>query len=118
VTPPAPDSGAQQEPAGSVDQRLDRVESAVERLAGLVEKIVPGSHAEAQQRTETRLDRASSVQEEVRAELARAKQEQAAEAAAANEKSEREQMRADLAALREKPPAAPVARRTRLLGWG
>jgi septal ring factor EnvC (AmiA/AmiB activator) len=105
--------------------RLDRVEQAqqeqgskLDALIETVNKIIPGSHAEAEQRTERHLDRKSAVAEEVKAELEKAKQEEARAKAADDEKSEREQIRADLAKLQETAPAPPVPRRTRMLGWG
>ena len=114
----AANDSQQQETGGNGGDRLDRVESKVDRLADLVAKILPGSHGEAEQRTEDRLDRPSTVAEQVRAELDRAAREQADADAASAEKSEREQVRAELAALREKPPQAPTPKRTRMLGWG
>lgn len=111
--PPAPaDEGS----------RLGRLEERVTKLADAVAKIVPGSHAEAQQRTEDRLDRPSSVQAEVRAELERARQEEAAAAAAQQQQqqaqSEAQELRDQVARLAEAKPHAPVPRRTRILGWG
>jgi hypothetical protein len=92
------------------------------KLDAILDKLghlVPGSHAEAQQHTEERLDRPASVAEQVRAELARADAERKAQADADADKSEREQMREQLAALREKPPDPPMPLRSRVLmkGW-
>lgn len=111
---PAPAGGS----GGSDADRIGRVEQKVDRLAELVQKIVPGSHAEAQQRTEDRLNRPDDVAGQVRAELARARQEQDAAAAAEREKSEQQQLRETVRKLQETPPAAPTPRRTKLLGWG
>jgi len=69
--------------SSSTDERLTRVENAVERIEQAIGRLVPGSHADAQARTERRLDRGSDVAEQVRAELARAKDEETAAAAAA-----------------------------------
>jgi hypothetical protein len=106
----------------STEERLGRVESAVERIETAIGRLVPGSHAEAQQRTEQRLDRGSSLAEQVRAELARAKEEETAAAATATaaetEQAERRQTAERLARLEERPPAPPRSRRTALLGWG
>jgi hypothetical protein len=99
-------------------ERLDRVETKLDALIETVNKIIPGSHAEAEERTERRLDRGSTVAEEVKAELEKARQEEAKRKAADDDKSERQQMRDDLAKLKEVPPAQPVPRRTRMLGWG
>ena len=99
-------------------ERIERVETKLDALIETVSKIIPGSHAEAEERTERRLDRGSAVAEEVKAELEKAKQEEAKRRAADEDKNERAQIRADLAKLQETPPAQPVPRRTRILGWG
>lgn len=103
------------EPAG---ERLDRVENKLDALADAVAKLVPGSHAQAEARTEQRLDRASSLEEQVQAELDKrdrlAKEKADADAA----RSDAESVKERIARLEEKPPAPPRLRRTRLLGWG
>jgi len=108
--------------SSSTEDRLGHLETAVERIEAAIGRLVPGSHAEAQQRTEQRLDRGSSVAEQVRAELARAKEEETAAAATATaaetEQNERRQVAERLARLEEQPPAPPRSRRTVLLGWG
>jgi hypothetical protein len=111
----APPAGAEPAPGPA---RLARLEDRVEQLANAVAAIIPGSHADAQQRTEDRLDRPSSVQAEVRAELERARQEEAAAAAAQQQQTEAQELRDQVARLAEAPPRAPVPRRTRILGWG
>lgn len=111
-------SEASAPPEGSDHQRIARVESKVDQLISAVNKILPGSHAEAEQRTEERLDRGSTVEDQVRAELQRAKQEQEAAEKADAEKREGESLKERLARLEEKPPAPPRSRRTALLGWG
>jgi hypothetical protein len=110
--PPGPGEDA------STDQRLDHLENAVERIEQALTRLVPGSRAEAQQRTEQRLDRSSSVAEQVQAELKRVESEKQAAAAAEGEQSERKQVQERLARLEEQPPAPPRLRRTALLGWG
>ena len=99
-------------------ERLTAVEHAVDRVEQLVSQLVPTSHAAAQERTEQRLDRGSSVAEQVRAELARAREDDAAAAAADSERDEWRQVQTRLARLEERPPAPPRLARTRLLGWG
>ena len=97
--------------------RLGRLEDKVDRLADAVAGIVPATRGQAEQRTEHRLDRPSSVEEQVRAELARKDK-------AAAEKAEQDRLAAELAgvrdsvaALTEKRPAAPVPLREKILGW-
>ena len=99
-------------------ERLTAVEHAVDRVEQLVSQLVPTSHAAAQERTEQRLDRGSSVAEQVRSELSRAREDDAAAAAADSERDERRQVQTRLARLEERPPAPPRLARTRLLGWG
>lgn len=121
------DEQQQQETAGESEAaRLAAVEheqaeqgAKLDQIIDRLAQLLPGSHAEAQQRTEARLDRPASVAEQVRAELARAEQERASKDAADADKSEREQMREQLAALREKPPVPPMPLRSRILmkGW-
>lgn len=104
--------------AGTDHERIVAVESAVERIERAVSSLIPGSHREAEQRTEARLDRGSTVEDQVRAELERAKQEERAQAAKDAERAEGESLKERLARLEEKPPAPPRSRRTAMLGWG
>lgn len=105
-------------PEGTDHERIERVEGKLDSLIETVSKLVPGSHAEAEQQTEKRLDRGSSVEEQVRAELAKAEREKAAQAAADADKADRETVAQRLARLEETPPAPPRLRRTAFLGWG
>jgi flagellar motility protein MotE (MotC chaperone) len=98
--------------------RLDRLEGKVDKLADMLAKLVPsGSHADAQARTERRLDRPSTVEEQVRAELAKARadQERAEQEQAA--KAEQETVAQRLARLEEVKPEPPERRSTRVM-WG
>ena len=99
-------------------ERIERVEGKLDALIDTVNKLLPGSRAEAEERTGERLDRGSTVEEQVRAELARAKREEAEAAARDKEKAESETVQQRLARLEETPPAPPSLRRTKLLGWG
>lgn len=110
---------------GSQEERLNRLEHTQAeqgtKLDAILDKlgsIVPGSHAEAQDRQEARLDRPSSVAEQVQAELAKAREEEARQAARAEHETEHERIKAEQARLREAPPLPPARRATKLLGWG
>lgn len=96
---------------GQVNDRLDRIEQALARL-------IPGTHDQAQARVEQRLDRPSTVEDQVRAELERARTEQAKADADAAAKKEQDDLRATVAKLTESKPAPPARRSTKLLGWG
>lgn len=107
--------------------RLDRLEATQEqqgatlaRIEQALARIVPGSHEEAQERTEARLDRGSSFAEAVAAEIRRIDKEKSDAAEAEAEKSEREQLRELAAKLKEKPPTPPRNPLKGLVtsGWG
>ncbi len=110
--------------------RLDKLEATqeqqghtLEEIKGMLARVLP-THAQAQQHTEQRLDRGSSLAEQVKAELAAAREDEAREqadnAAKETERSEREEIRAAAAALREKPPAPPrnPLKALATKGWG
>ena len=106
------------DPPAEEQDRLGRLEDKVDRLADIVGKLVPGSREEAGKRTESRLDRSSDIQEQVQAELAKAREAEARQRAQDAEKSEQEQLRETVRKLAERPPEPPTPRRTRMLGWG
>lgn len=114
--------GAEQHDTGAnTSERLDRVEGKLDRLADAVARLIPGSHQEAQDRTERRLERPQRAEDVTRAtvreELARAKED---EDRAATEATEKETLQSRLAKLEEKPPAehrSPL-KRFATHGWG
>lgn len=95
-------------------ERLDRVEAKVDKLTGLVEKFI-GSGGNTEPAAKQAPTRPEGVEEQVRAELARAKAEEAKQA---EERETKETVASLRAKLEEKPPAPPVRRATKLLGWG
>jgi spore cortex formation protein SpoVR/YcgB (stage V sporulation) len=130
VTTPAAGDGQQQQqgpaggdgPADTTGERLDRLEGAVGRIEAALGRVVPAAHEASRDRVEARLDRPTSVEEQVEAELAkRDKRARADKDKADRDKAEkdwRDQTEQRLAALAEKPPAPPERRATRILGWG
>lgn len=106
---------------GGQDQgaRLDRLEGKLDTLAAAVARLVPGSHSDAQGREERRLDRPSTVEEQVQAELARRDKQAQEEADRTASQTHRETTEQRLAKLEERPPAEPRSRAKRLgTGWG
>jgi hypothetical protein len=100
------------EPADT-ETRLDRLERKLdELLAGRTP-----AHAKAEAHEEQHLDRPSTIEEQVRAELARAEQEKAKADADEQAKSEQQTIREQLAKLTESKPVAPQPRRQRVM-WG
>jgi hypothetical protein len=111
-------SAGQEERLARLEETQQQQGSALERIETALANLMPGSRAEARDQVEGRLDRPSSVQEQVRAELERARQEQERAAAEDADKADRETVKQRLAKLEEMPPRQPVRRATRLLGWG
>ena len=117
-TTTAPDGGTDPAPSGSTDDRLDALTDRVDKLAQAVAGLVPGSHAQAEQRTADRLDRPSSVEEQVAAALQQAQADQAEQERRARIDGQLSDVQTRLAELHEQPPKPPVPRRRTLLGWG
>jgi hypothetical protein len=106
-----------------LEDRVERLETGQGRVTSKLDEVLAllGSggraHAAAQQHEEQHLDRPSTVEEQVRAELARKDAEAKAAADADAEKSERQTIREQIAKLTESKPAAPQPKRQRVM-WG
>lgn len=112
---------------GGQEDRLDRLEATQaeqgSKLDAILDKIgnlsLP-SHQQAEQHEERRLDRASTVAEEVQRELAKAKADEARQAADDEHKSEHARLaeeRARLAEAKPAPPPRPLLARIATGGW-
>jgi len=97
---------------------LAQVNDRLNRIEAIVSKLLPRAHQASEQRVEQRLDRPTTVEEQVKAELAKAERERKAQADAETERKEREDLKATVARLTETRPAPPARRSTKLLGWG
>jgi hypothetical protein len=105
---------------GDLTDRVERLESGQSRILGKLDQLLSGTgkaHEAAEEHEERRLDRPSSIEEQVRAELARADEEKAKAAEADADKTERQTIRETLAKLTEVPPRQPQPRRQRAM-WG
>lgn len=121
MTDDKPDAG------GTDAQRLERLEQRQEQTDGKLDEIlglIKGGITRADGEDKGAggpADRPGSVAEQVRAELERARKEDAdraaADAASAADAADRESTRARLAKLEERPPARPQPRRERVM-WG
>ena len=107
---------------GNLDERVGRLEAGqqtltqkLDELIGMVSRKPPGQSAPDE--THGPAGRPASVEEQVQAELARAKREADEAAAAEAEKSDREQIKEAVAKLQEAPPQQPQRRSTRVM-WG
>lgn len=112
------------ETSGGAPDRYDSLSARIDQLAAQVARIVPGSHAEAQGREETRLNRPSSVEDQVRRSLAALRREEI-EDAHRKETSDRltalenaGKTRTKKAETETAPQAPPVVRPIeQLMGW-
>ena len=111
------ETGEPGEGGGTQEDRISRVEHAIDRLADQVAKLIPTSHAQAQAHTERRLDRPSSVEEQVASALAQAREAERAETDRAEGRKHRETTATRLARLEEQPPAPAVRAVESLMGW-
>jgi hypothetical protein len=112
--PSGPGNSGQPQTIAELDEKIDAV---IETLRGLM----GAAHGQAQQHTADRLDRGSSVEDTVRAELARlqAERERKAKEQGLDDtvKSHAQQLAEVKAKLSETPPETPVRWLTRVV-WG
>jgi hypothetical protein len=97
--------------------RVESLETGQGKILAKLDELLGGAHAKAEKHEERRLDRPSTVEEQVRAELDRKDREAKSAAEKDAEKSERESMRETLAKLTEAAPVQPQPRRQRVM-WG
>jgi len=97
--------------------RVDQLDSKLDRIIDLFGQRKDSVHEHAEQHTQERLDRPSTVAEEIRTQLAeaRAKDQAAADKAAAEGRLGA--VEANVAELREKKPEAPLRRVEKIMGW-
>jgi hypothetical protein len=92
-------------------------ETRLDRLERKLDELLAAGHTTAERHEEQHLDRPTSVQEMVQAELRKADSERAAQAEKDAAKSEQQTIREQIAALTEAKPVAPQPRRQKLM-WG
>jgi hypothetical protein len=97
--------------------RVESLETGQSKILGKLDELIGGAHAKAEAHEERRLDRPSTVEEQVRAELERKDREAKTAAEKDAEKSERQSMQEALAKLTEVKPMQPQPRRQRIM-WG
>src|SRR5271170_6653740 len=110
------------EPAeAELDARVDRLESGQGRIERMLEQLTGSVHASAEEHTEERLGKPTTIEEMVRRELeakeAKAKEKADKDADATDRKTMREQMAELRAKLTEERPVQPQPRRQRVM-WG
>lgn len=109
------DENADESYAAGEESRITSIQELADKVDWLISKLGGGGGGKP---AEDPKDNAASVQDMVRAELDRKEKERAAAEARDKEKAEHEDLKATVAKLAEKPPAQPVPRRQKFLGWG
>ncbi len=115
--PPAPSGPGSSGTPQTIAELDEKIDAVIETLRGLIGT----AHGQAAQHTADRLDRGSSVEETVRAELAKLQAERDRKAKEQGLTDQVTSTAAELAAVKAKlaetPPEAPVRRITRMI-WG
>lgn len=97
--------------------RVDGLDSKLDRLIDMFGAKRDEAHGVAQQHTEERLDRPSTVAEEIRAQFAALRASDEAAAAANADADWRKGVTETLAGLTEQQPEPPQRRVEKLMGW-
>jgi hypothetical protein len=97
--------------------RVDSLDSKLDRIIDLFGAKKDQAHDAAQQHTEERLDRPTSVAEEIRAQLAAQRASDEAAAAGRADADWRKDVNDKLAGLTEQQPEPPQRRVEKLMGW-
>jgi uncharacterized protein YceH (UPF0502 family) len=103
--------------AADASSRIDGLERKVDAIIDRLGQLVGGAHKDATATTQARLDEPGSVAEEVRRELARAKQEEIANESEAERKARLEALEDKVVKLTEKTPEPPPRRVEKIMGW-
>ena len=115
-----PDDDTEPEADDTQSERLTHLEEAVTGIRDTLQQVLAGrgaaagTHAAAQEHTEGRLDRPTTVEEQVAAALAAKEKQQREDALHGDVES----VKAQVAQLAETPPQPPERRVERFMGWG
>lgn len=107
------DAPSNAELAGRVDGLESKLDMILDRISGTEGQ----AHAAAQQHTEDRLDRPSSIADEIRQQLAEQQRQQRADAEKQGTSDRLAAVESSLAGMAEKVPEAPVRRVEKVMGW-
>lgn len=119
-TDPAAGTDPESDRIHSLDElarRQDQTDSKLDQILTAISGKSPAAPAAAQQVTQDRLSRPSTVAEQVQAELDRARREQASQEAAAARDADHQSLKDQVAKLAEAPPKPAQPRRQRMM-WG
>jgi len=99
------------------DQRIGRLEQGIEKILDVLGKGEGKAHEHAEQHTEDRLDRPSTIAEQIREQLAEAKAREAADAEKRGHAERLAAVEQRVTDMAEKTPEAPQRRIEKILGW-
>jgi len=99
------------------DQRISHLEQGIDRILEVLGKGEGKAHEQAQQHTEDRLDRPSTIAEQIREQLAEAKAREAADAEKRGQAERLAAVEQKVTDMAEKTPEAPQRRIEKILGW-
>ena len=100
-----------------VAERQDRLESKVDMILDKLGGARDTAHEHAQQHTEERLDRPTSIADEIRQQLAAQRAKDEADAAGRDTADRLGRMEVSVAELTEKVPEPPQRRIEKIMGW-
>jgi CHASE3 domain sensor protein len=104
-------------PDAALDQRVGAIETKLDMLLDVIGKQQDGAHGAAQDHMQDKLDRPTTVAEEIRAQLDERDRKKAADDAEAARNGRLEGLETKVRDLAETKPAAPVRRVEKLMGW-
>jgi len=99
--------------AGRIDGIETKLDTLIDKLSGKEGQ----AHAAAEQHTEDRLDRPSTIAEQIREQLAEAKAREAADAEKRGQAERLAAVEQRVTDMAEKTPEAPQRRIEKILGW-
>jgi len=99
------------------DERISHLEQAIDRILEVLGKGEGKAHQRAEEHTEDRLDRPSTIAEQIREQLAEAKAREAADAEKRGQAERLAAVEQRVTDMAEKTPEAPQRRIEKILGW-
>ena len=99
------------------DQRISHLEQGIDRILEVLGKGEGKARQRAEEHTEDRLDRPSTIAEQIREQLAEAKAREAADAEKRGQAERLAAVEQKVTDMAEKTPEAPQRRIEKILGW-
>ena len=100
-----------------LDAKVNALDSKLDRIIDMFGGAEGKAHDAAQQHTEDRLDRPSSIADEIRAQLAEQRARETADAEKRGAADRLAAVEAAVTGMAEKTPEAPLRRVEKVMGW-